>query len=264
MICDTLWRGRKRYVSPIFRRFQALQANARNYFSVKAMPCMLNSIFANIESSIMWRVWREAFHGLSVVFLIKWKPRFRMKGSTVLYIWLKIINFFTRSIETFQHTSRICVVLQYVKSFTYSSERISTNRCFPFTFFGRIEPLYSPKTRSFQVQFNMDRGWSCRSYSNAGNNCCILSHQVRIPFFLFSFLFFNFGFSSLLILFFRQNIKHSCSLPHIRISKTVLDSGFQAVESGLQVLDSSLCQRNLDSGFQSLVWSRNLELYSGF
>ena len=114
------------------------------------------------------------------MFLIKWKPRFRRKGSTVLYIWLKITKNFTRLIETFQHTSRICVVLLWVKSFTHSSERISSNRCFPFTFFGRIEPLRSPKTRSFQVQLNMDRGWSGGSYSNAGDNCCILSHQVRI------------------------------------------------------------------------------------
>ena len=36
-------------------------------------------------------------------------------------------------------------------------------------------------------------------------------------------------------------------------TKTVLDSGFHAVGSGFQILDSSLCQRNLDSGFQSLV-----------
>ena len=34
--------------------------------------------------------------------------------------------------------------------------------------------------------------------------------------------------------------------PNVRESKTVLDSGFQ-------VLDSSLCQWNLDSGFQSLM-----------
>ena len=40
--------------------------------------------------------------------------------------------------------------------------------------------------------------------------------------------------------------------PHIRESKTVLDSGFHAVDSRFQVLDSSLCQWNLDSGFQSL------------
>ena len=37
--------------------------------------------------------------------------------------------------------------------------------------------------------------------------------------------------------------------PHIRESKTVLDSEFHAVDSGFQVLDSNLCQRNLDSGF---------------
>ena len=36
-------------------------------------------------------------------------------------------------------------------------------------------------------------------------------------------------------------------------TKTFLDSGFNAVDAGLQVLDSSLCQWNLDSGFQSLV-----------
>ena len=40
---------------------------------------------------------------------------------------------------------------------------------------------------------------------------------------------------------------------HARKSKTVLDSGLHAVRSGFQVLDSSLCQWNLDSGFQSLV-----------
>ena len=31
------------------------------------------------------------------------------------------------------------------------------------------------------------------------------------------------------------------------------DSGFYFVDSGFQALDSSLCQWNLDSGFQSLV-----------
>ena len=39
-------------------------------------------------------------------------------------------------------------------------------------------------------------------------------------------------------------------------SKTVLDSGFHVVDSRFQVLDSSLCQWNLDSGFQSLVGFR--------
>ena len=33
-------------------------------------------------------------------------------------------------------------------------------------------------------------------------------------------------------------------------SKSVLDSGFHAVDSGFQVLDSTLCQWNLDSWFQ--------------
>ena len=44
--------------------------------------------------------------------------------------------------------------------------------------------------------------------------------------------------------------------PRARESKTVLDSGFHTVDSGFQVLDSSLCQWNLDSGFQLLVWFR--------
>ena len=38
--------------------------------------------------------------------------------------------------------------------------------------------------------------------------------------------------------------------PHVtdvRESKTVLESGFHAVDSGFQALDSSLCQWNLDS-----------------
>ena len=44
--------------------------------------------------------------------------------------------------------------------------------------------------------------------------------------------------------------------PNVRESKTVLDSGFHAVDSTFQLLDSSLCQWNLDSGFQSLVGFR--------
>ena len=56
--------------------------------------------------------------------------------------------------------------------------------------------------------------------------------------------------------------------PRARESKTVLDSGFHAVDSGFQVLDSSpfywifffsfyfICHWNLDSGFQSLVGVR--------
>ena len=35
--------------------------------------------------------------------------------------------------------------------------------------------------------------------------------------------------------------------------KTVLDSGFQARDSGFQLLDFTLCQWNLDSRFQTLV-----------
>ena len=38
-------------------------------------------------------------------------------------------------------------------------------------------------------------------------------------------------------------------------SKTVLDSGFHATDSGFRVGDFRLCQRNLDSGFQSLRWA---------
>ena len=50
---------------------------------------------------------------------------------------------------------------------------------------------------------------------------------------------------------------HVCYISvHIRESKTVLDSGFHDTGSGLQVLDSSICQWNLDSGFQSLVGFR--------
>ena len=44
--------------------------------------------------------------------------------------------------------------------------------------------------------------------------------------------------------------------PNVRESKTILDSGFHAVDSRFQLLDSSLCQWNLDSGFQSLVGFR--------
>ena len=42
-------------------------------------------------------------------------------------------------------------------------------------------------------------------------------------------------------------------LVHVRESKTVLDSGLHAMDSGFQLLDSSLCQWTLDSGLvQSL------------
>ena len=41
--------------------------------------------------------------------------------------------------------------------------------------------------------------------------------------------------------------------PHVKESKTVLDSRFHAMDSGFQVLVSSLCKWNLESGFQSLV-----------
>ena len=44
--------------------------------------------------------------------------------------------------------------------------------------------------------------------------------------------------------------------PHLRGSKTVLDSRFHSVDSGFQVLDLGLCQWNLDSGFQSLMGFR--------
>ena len=45
-------------------------------------------------------------------------------------------------------------------------------------------------------------------------------------------------------------------LLHVREPKTVLDSGFHAVDSGIQVLNASLCQWNLDSRFQLLVGFR--------
>ena len=44
--------------------------------------------------------------------------------------------------------------------------------------------------------------------------------------------------------------------PHVRESKTVLYFGFHAVDSRFQILDSSLCQWKLSSGFQSLVGFR--------
>ena len=48
--------------------------------------------------------------------------------------------------------------------------------------------------------------------------------------------------------------------PQVRESKTVLDSGFLAVDPGFWIL----CQWNFLSGFQSLVVLRILELYPGF
>ena len=59
-------------------------------------------------------------------------------------------------------------------------------------------------------------------------------------------------------------LNRGLSSPHIMESKKVLDSGQHAVDSGFQALDFSLSQQNLDSGFQSLVGSGFLEIYSGF
>ena len=47
--------------------------------------------------------------------------------------------------------------------------------------------------------------------------------------------------------------------PRIRESKTVLDSGFHAVDFGFQLLNSGICKWNLNSGFQSLVGSATRE-----
>ena len=58
----------------------------------------------------------------------------------------------------------------------------------------------------------------------------------------------------------RQNL----TLPHVKGSKTALDSGINAVDFGFLVLDSSLRQWNLESRFQSFWDYRFLELYSGF
>ena len=44
--------------------------------------------------------------------------------------------------------------------------------------------------------------------------------------------------------------------PHVKESKTPLDSGFHVINPGFQVLDVSLCQWNLDSGLQSSVGFR--------
>ena len=47
--------------------------------------------------------------------------------------------------------------------------------------------------------------------------------------------------------------------PRTRESKTVLDSGFHAVDFGFQLLNSGFCKWNLNSGFQSLVGSATRE-----
>ena len=46
--------------------------------------------------------------------------------------------------------------------------------------------------------------------------------------------------------------------PYVRKYKGILDSGLHAVDSRFQVLDSSFCQWNLNSGFQSFVGFRIL------
>ena len=50
--------------------------------------------------------------------------------------------------------------------------------------------------------------------------------------------------------------RNEAQTPFVRESKTVLDSEFQAVDSGFQELDFSFCHWNLDCGFQSLVGLR--------
>ena len=56
----------------------------------------------------------------------------------------------------------------------------------------------------------------------------------------------------------KQFNKPTYKSPHVRESKMVWDSGFHVTDSGLQVLDSSLCQWNLASQFQWLVGVRIL------
>ena len=51
-------------------------------------------------------------------------------------------------------------------------------------------------------------------------------------------------------------MKNFVSVRDARESKKVLNSGFHALDSGFQVLSFSLCEWNLDSGFQSLVGIR--------
>ena len=61
------------------------------------------------------------------------------------------------------------------------------------------------------------------------------------------------------------SVKRTFDSSHIRESKPVLDSGFHAVGSGFQALDSWFFGKwNLDSGFQSLVGPGFLEQYSIF
>ena len=68
---------------------------------------------------------------------------------------------------------------------------------------------------------------------------------------------FQFKKCSLLIITRQQLSFSGFCLPHVRKLKT-------AFGSGLQLLDSSLCQWNLDSGFQSIVGTGFFELYPGF
>ena len=56
----------------------------------------------------------------------------------------------------------------------------------------------------------------------------------------YPFLYFN-----SFIIFYGPFSDH-CSA-HVKVSKIVLYSGFHAVDSGLQVVDSSFCRWNLDS-----------------
>ena len=53
-----------------------------------------------------------------------------------------------------------------------------------------------------------------------------------------------------------HRFRNEVPTPFVIESKTILDSGFQAVDSGFQVLDFSFCNWNLDCGFQSLVGLR--------
>ena len=55
----------------------------------------------------------------------------------------------------------------------------------------------------------------------------------------------------------RWSISHVGRMsPYVREPKTVLDSGLHAVDSGFQLVDSSLFQWNLDSGFRIPILSR--------
>ena len=88
-----------------------------------------------------------------------------------------------------------------------------------------------------------------------------INFNLRFSQSLFEIHYWNLYSKKIIVLGFHLDVRTvkfflSYHSPHVRESRAVLNSEIHAEDSGFHVLDSPICQWNLDSGFQSLVGFR--------